>query len=529
MAKRVADEMNFKETESIVSYQIRYEGTTKPETRIKFMTDGVLLKEVQNDFLLTKYSAIIIDEAHERSVYTDILIGLLSRIVPVRNKRCNPLKLIIMSATLRVEDFTENRTLFKQVPQCLKVDSRQFPVSVHFNKHTYEDYLAEAYRKVCKIHRRLPEGGILVFLTGQQEVNVLCNKLRKTFPKTAENFTQSKLTEQKDSFKISLDDYSTMPVDDEEFEDQDENDLSFDKEDDDSASDEEEIGEENPLKNAVNSSSVKPLYVLPLYAMLSTEKQAKVFEKIPENHRLCVVATNIAETSLTIPNIKYVVDSGKIKVKFYDKLTGVSTFRICWTSKASADQRSGRAGRTSPGHCYRLYSSAVYNDEFPKFMEPEIARKPVEDLILQMKDLGIDRIQNFPFPTPPDSLAVKAAENLLVQLGALGYDKARIKNKRDEQITKITSLGKQMASFPINPRYSKMLTLASRQENNKLILSYVICMICGLSVPELFLEGDTTVNANPTKDNDNDTSEKISIKYSQLRQKILGIYDLLNF
>jgi ATP-dependent RNA helicase DHX37/DHR1 len=152
------------------------------------------------------------------------------------------------------------------------------------------------------------------------------------------------------------------------------------------------------------------------------------------SYRLCVVATNVAETSLTIPNIKYVVDTGKIKMKFYDKITGVSTFKICWTSKASAEQRAGRAGRTAPGHCYRLYSSAVYNDEFPKFSEPEIVRKPVEDLILQMKDLGIDRIANFPFPTPPDETGVKVAENLLIELGALQTDNTRIKNMKGKII-----------------------------------------------------------------------------------------------
>ena len=118
----------------------------------------------------------------------------------------------------------------------------------------------------------------------------------------------------------------------------------------------------------------------------------------------------------------------KIKTKFNDKTTGVSTFKICWTSKASADQRAGRAGRTSAGHCYRIYSSAVYNDEFPQFSEPEITRKPVEDLVLQMKDIGIDRIHNFPFPTPPDSLAIKTAENLLIKLGALERDRTRTRN-----------------------------------------------------------------------------------------------------
>lgn len=339
MCKRVNDEMNFKESDSIISYQIRYEGTSAPSTRIKFMTDGVLLKEVQNDFLLTKYTAIIIDEAHERSVYTDILIGLLSRIVPLRNKKQDPLKLIIMSATLRVEDFTENRRLFKQIPPSIKVESRQYPVSTHFNKHTYEDYLAEAYRKVCKIHRRLPEGGILVFLTGQQEVNVLCTKLRKTFSNKQESLNtdeglgkkigkkeraklkkQSEKSDLSQAPRVNLDNYSSMPLDEEleMFEtnqDEEDFDQEFNLENDGLLSDEEEDenGEENPLKNASKINSDKPLHVLPLYSLLSSEKQIRVFEKVPEGHRLCVVATNIAETSLTIPNVKYVVDTGKIK------------------------------------------------------------------------------------------------------------------------------------------------------------------------------------------------------------------------
>ena len=487
MCKRVNDEMNFKEEDSIVSYQIRYEGNYSPNTKLKFMTDGVLLKEVQTDFMLTKYSAIIIDEAHERSVYTDILIGLLSRIVPLRNKRGNPLKLIIMSATLRVEDFTDNSRLFKIKPPVIKVDSRQFPVSIHFNKNTFSDYLAEAYRKVCKIHRRLPEGGILVFVTGQQEVNVLCNKLRKTFPKYDKSTNNLKEENSNQEFnkddndnndskskrikksrkkndngekksetkvelnsapKVNLDSYSTLPLDEEVdlFEsnnnpnhDEEENldelyDLNNEDYNEEEIDDESDEDEDDPLNQqkvpSQKSSAEKPLYVLPLYSLLPSEKQIKVFDKVPDDARLCVVATNIAETSLTIPNIKYVVDCGKIKMKFYDKVTGVSTFRVCWTSKASADQRSGRAGRTSPGHCYRLYSSAVFNDEFPKFSEPEIVRKPVEDLILQMKDLGIDRIINFPYPTPPDETSVKVAENLLIQLGALEVDKKKIKNMR---------------------------------------------------------------------------------------------------
>lgn len=543
MSKRVNDEMNFNESDQICSYQIRYEGNYSANTKIKFMTDGVLLKEIQTDFLLTKYSCIIIDEAHERSVYTDILIGLLSRIVPLRNKKQKPLKLIIMSATLRVEDFTQNKRLFKEIPPVIKVDSRQYQVSVHFNKQTYNDYLAEAYKKVCKIHQRLPEGGILVFVTGQQEVNILCTKLRKAFPYNPNNPTSDiQLQEPKetksnkkrkhdnkltlaDAPKVSLSNYSIIPTN-EQLDELDENDEEMDTQFDldNPINEEDEDDDDEQFKQECaqpsSASSNKPLYVLPLYSLLSSEKQVRVFDKVPENCRLCVVATNVAETSLTIPNIKYVVDTGKIKMKFYDKITGVSTFKIVWTSKASAEQRAGRAGRTSPGHCYRLYSSAVFNDEFPLFTEPEIARKPVEDLILQMKDLGIDRIINFPFPTPPDETSVKVAENLLVQLGALEVDKQRTKNIKEEQVTTITELGKTMANFPINPRYAKMLTLASQQEE-KDILSYVISLISGLSVPELFLDGETliTVATANTITKQEDTPKMVKVKYSQMRQQ----------
>lgn len=226
-------------------------------------------------------------------------------------------------------------------------------------------------------------------------------------------------------------------LDDEHGDDDENMDTLYSLEGDDALDDEDEDDEaddQDPLKKSKSSNNgqqqQQPLHVLPLYSLLSTDKQSLIFAPVPEGHRLCVVATNIAETSLTIPNIKYVVDSGRVKAKFYDRVTGVTTFRVTWTSQASGDQRAGRAGRTAPGHCYRLYSSAVFNDEFPKFSEPELQRKPVEDLVLQMKDLGIDRILNFPFPTPPDQEAVRAAEKLLVQLGALEYDKAKPKKSK---------------------------------------------------------------------------------------------------
>ncbi|XP_007448800.1 PREDICTED: probable ATP-dependent RNA helicase DHX37 [Lipotes vexillifer] len=499
MSQRVAKEMNL--SPRVVSYQIRYEGNVTEETRIKFMTDGVLLKEIQKDFLLLKYKVVVIDEAHERSVYTDILIGLLSRIVCLREKRHLPLKLLIMSATLRVEDFTQNQRLFAQPPPVIKVESRQFPVTVHFNKRTpLEDYSGECFRKVCKIHRMLPAGGILVFLTGQAEVHALCRRLRRAFPlarhRPPEKDDQKDSVEETRRFKksqararkakattlpqISLDNYSVLPAGGgDEDREMDEESLGSDLDLD--------LGDDGTDGGEQPDASL-PLHVLPLYSLLAPEKQAQVFQPPPEGTRLCVVATNVAETSLTIPGIKYVVDCGKVKKRHYDRVTGVSSFRVTWVSQASADQRAGRAGRTEPGHCYRLYSSAVFGD-FEKFPPPEITRRPVEDLTLQMKALNIEKVINFPFPTPPSMEALIAAEELLIALGAL---QAPPKTERVKLLQRsrwscpITELGRTMATFPVAPRYAKMLAL-SRQHG---CLPYAITIVAAMTVRELFEELD---------------------------------------
>ncbi|XP_037851052.2 probable ATP-dependent RNA helicase DHX37 isoform X2 [Chlorocebus sabaeus] len=504
MSQRVAKEMNL--SQRVVSYQIRYEGNVTEETRIKFMTDGVLLKEIQKDFLLLRYKVVIIDEAHERSVYTDILIGLLSRIVTLRAKRNLPLKLLIMSATLRVEDFTQNPRLFAKPPPVIKVESRQFPVTVHFNKRTpLEDYSGECFRKICKIHRMLPAGGILVFLTGQAEVHALCRRLRKAFPPSRAR-PQEKDDDQKDSaqemrkFKksrarakkartevlpqINLDHYSVLPAgegDEDREAEVDEEEGALDSDLDLDLGDGGQDGGEQP-------DTSLPLHVLPLYSLLAPEKQAQVFKPPPEGTRLCVVATNVAETSLTIPGIKYVVDCGKVKKRYYDRVTGVSSFCVTWVSQASADQRAGRAGRTEPGHCYRLYSSAVFGD-FEQFPPPEITRRPVEDLILQMKALNIEKVINFPFPTPPSVEALLAAEELLIALGALQPPQKaeRVKQLQKNRLScPITALGRTMATFPVAPRYAKMLAL-SRQHG---CLPYAITIVASMTVRELFEELD---------------------------------------
>ncbi|XP_059683552.1 probable ATP-dependent RNA helicase DHX37 [Gavia stellata] len=499
MSQRVAKEMNL--SHRVVSYQIRYEGNVTDETQIKFMTDGVLLKEIQKDFLLSKYKVIIIDEAHERSMYTDILIGLLSRIVPLRERKGLPLKLIVMSATLRVEDFTDNNRLFSVTPPVIQVDARQFPVTVHFNKKTpLDDYSGECFRKVCKIHRMLPSGGILVFLTGQAEVHSLCRRLRKAFPfqknntaggdddkeESVEEIRKFKKSRKRKKVmalpKIDLDNYSVVPVD------EGDEDRDAETDDDIAGSDIDlDLGDGDSEEDEKSDSSL-PLYVLPLYSLLAPEKQAKVFRAPPPGTRLCVVATNVAETSLTIPGIKYVVDCGKVKKRFYDKITGVSSFRVTWISQASANQRAGRAGRTEPGHCYRLYSSAVFMD-FEKFSAPEITKRPVEDLILQMKALNIEKVINFPFPTPPPTEALAAAEELLIALGALKEPPltGRLKQQLAAKLScPISPLGRIMATFPVAPRYAKMLAL-SRQHD---CLPYTITIVSAMTVRELFEEFD---------------------------------------
>ncbi|XP_068227873.1 probable ATP-dependent RNA helicase kurz [Palaemon carinicauda] len=509
MSQRVAHEMNL--TSQEVSYQIRFQGNTTPKTKIKFMTDGVLLKEIQLDPTLKKYSVIIIDEAHERSIFSDILIGILSRIIPIRLKKKRPLKLVIMSATLRIEDFTENLRLFKDPkPPLLKVESRMFDVTIHYNKRTMENYLEEAYKKVCKIHRQLPDGGILVFLTGQQEVNTLINRLRKTFPFHSKSFQdvngisgyrkrRLELKEKKRPGKgneiikkvvlpeVKLEDYTPAFLDDANIEI-----VDGHLDDVNSIHEYDDEFEVNEPRNALSTEeNEQPLYVLPLYSVLPPDKQHLVFQPPPEGTRLCVVATNVAETSLTIPNIKYVVDSGKVKKKVYDKVTGVSMFHITWTSQASASQRAGRAGRTAPGHCYRLYSSAVFDQEFEKFSEAEIQQRPIDDIILIMKSMNLPVI-NFPFPTPPDYIQIRTGMKRLIILGALKErensenKQPRRKSRRTERkdLTVITQLGKAMAAFPLAPRYGKMLALSHQHS----LLPYTIAVVASLTIPEVLLE-----------------------------------------
>ncbi|KIO19381.1 hypothetical protein M407DRAFT_30988 [Tulasnella calospora MUT 4182] len=517
MAARVAEELNLPANR--VSYQIRYDATVSERTSIKFMTDGVLLRELSQDFLLTKYSVIIVDEAHERSMNTDILIGVLSRVIRLRDEMwregkdgVKPLRLIIMSATLRVTDFTENTTLFSTPPPIITVEGRQHSVSIHYNRRTTHDYVNEAVKKASKIHARLPPGGILIFLTGQNEVHDVCRKLEKKYGKLViegkerlrkEAFGKTGLEGRLKDWIEGKDDGDVITaregaIEIEELGIDSANDTQLDDVNDNSPAekdpealdtDSEGSDSEEEVEIVVEESDV-PMHIVPLYSLLPKEKQMKVFERPPLGSRLVVVATNVAETSITIPGITYVVDAGRAKQRHYDIQTGIESFRVGWISKASGAQRSGRAGRTGPGHCYRLYSSAFYENHFEKFDEPEILRMPIEGVVLQMKAMHIDAVVNFPFPTPPDRQALQKAEQVLIHLGALEQPQSSSKplvlplqKPSAKTGAQINDLGRAMALFPVSPRFSKILAIGKQQG----CLPYVIAMVAAMSVGDPFL------------------------------------------
>ncbi|KAJ5896036.1 ATP-dependent RNA helicase DHR1 [Penicillium subrubescens] len=495
MANRVSQELG--QYSDQVSYQIRFETTVSKKTAIKFMTDGILLREIADDFALRKYSILIIDEAHERSVNTDILIGMVSRIVDLRKSMSEedpsvkPLKVIIMSATLRISDFTENPSLFREGPPPLvQAEGRQYPVTVHFARRTQRDYVEEAFRKVSRGHRKLPAGGMLVFLTGQNEIRLLSKKLKQAFKPTQRiDTTQARVQISANDAPLEAEDLELGGMEMDNIGDE-EDDLEI------MGLDEPEDDEDFDLGEDAMDSSTK-VHVLPLYSQLPTKEQMKVFEAPPENSRLIILATNVAETSLTIPGIKYVFDCGRSKEKQYDLSTGVQNFQIGWISKASANQRAGRAGRTGPGHCYRLYSSAVYEADFADYTDPEILRTPIEGVVLQMKSMGLHNVINFPFPTPPSRQGLAKAEKLLKHLGALTGS------------GQVTQIGRRLSTYPLSPRFGKMLYIGHQHG----CMPYVIALVAALAVGDLFvaenqLPGNEAMFSQSKKpESDSDTSD----------------------
>lgn len=338
-----------------------------------------------------------------------------------------------------------------------------------------------AFRTICKIHRKLPQGGCLVFLTGKQEIMRMMKRLQTALNGRSWNQTNT------DVDVSRLDDGALRELDDEEV-------------DGDILAEDEEMAEpkvEVPLGDDRNENAPAKALILPLYSLLSEKEQAKVFEAVPENTRLIVLATNIAETSITIPNISYVVDTGRQKNRNYNQSTGVASYDIMWISKAAADQRAGRAGRTGPGHCYRLFSSSMYSRHMDQFALPEVLSRPLEDVVLAMKAMKISNISAFPFPTAPDLSAIDAATTILASLGCLDITS----NTDDGEITK---LGLAVSQLPLGVRHGKILLVAA----NAGVLDYAIAIIAGLSEVSPF--GPTSHGTGEVDDKDTGTASSDS-------------------
>ncbi|XP_058095795.1 probable pre-mRNA-splicing factor ATP-dependent RNA helicase DEAH5 [Magnolia sinica] len=368
VAKRVAEEFGCRLGEE-VGYAIRFEDCTGPETVIKYMTDGMLLREVLVDDELKQYSVIMLDEAHERTIHTDVLFGLLKQLV----KRRPDLRLIVTSATLDAEKFSGyffNCNIFT-------IPGRTFPVEILYTKQPESDYLDAALITVLQIHLTEPEGDILLFLTGQEEIDHACQSLYERMKGLGKN--------------------------------------------------------------------VPELIILPVYSALPSEMQSRIFEPAPPGKRKVVVATNIAEASLTIDGIFYVIDPGFAKQNVYNPKQGLDSLVITPISQASAKQRAGRAGRTGPGKCYRLYTESAYRNEMSPTSIPEIQRINLGLITLAMKAMGINDLLSFDFMDPPSPQALVSAMEQLYSLGAL-----------DEEGL-LTKLGRKMAEFPLEPPLSKML------------------------------------------------------------------------
>ncbi|CAM9728089.1 unnamed protein product [Phaeothamnion confervicola] len=484
-----------------------------------------------------------------------------------------PLKLVIMSATLRVSDFTENAALFASPPPVLSIQSRQHPVTIHFSRRTeLDDYEGEAFRKTCRIHRTLPDGGILVFLTGKQEVLRMCARLRHEFRSRrggggkggggggnssggggdsggddtgggggngssngcdagrgsggkgggggsdgggsdgggngdgggaeARSGAELDLT-----FRGLDEDEADAEAVDEYVQGADGSDWESDAasgaiggDDDDTRAG---AGNRAPPPGAKTVAAVegmaagktagpaeaaaeeaagpRPVHVLPLFAMLTAKEQARVFAPPPSGHRLIIVSTNVAETSVTLPGISYVVDCGRVKERTVRHGTGVSRFEVTWVSRASADQRAGRAGRIGPGHCYRLYSSAVYADRLRPFAPPEVSTRPLEEVVLQMKAMGLRDVAAFPFPSPPAPPAVAAALQLLATLGAVEEDGGG--GGRGGSGGAVTVAGRALTLLPVGVRFAKMLLLAKQAG----VLELGIAMVAMLTERDPFV------------------------------------------
>ena len=380
VADRVAEEMGTF-LGQLVGFSIRFEDCTdKDITKIRYMTDGYLVREMMSDPLLTRYNVVMLDEVHERTLYTDIIIGLLKKVM----KKRPDFRLIISSATLdaiKYRDFFNLKSYLNKTEDTsitLNIEGRSFPVDIFYSQTALPNYVKSCVETVLQIHSHEPAGDVLVFLTGQDEVE---NAIRLI----------------------------------------------------------------NADQSVMYNDSNQKLMTLPLYGGLPMQEQLKVFQKTPPNARKVVFSTNVAEASVTINGIVYVVDAGFVKLRAYNATSGLDALVVTSTSKASANQRAGRAGRVRAGKAYRLYPESDHT-KLPDFTVPEIQRTNLASVILQLKCLGINNVLRFSFLSrPPAQLMIQGLE-LLYALEAI-----------DDSANLTEPLGIRMAEFPVNPMLSKML------------------------------------------------------------------------
>ncbi|XP_077503102.1 DEAH-box helicase 15 [Amblyomma americanum] len=401
VAARVAEEMDVAIGQE-VGYSIRFEDCSSPKTLLKYMTDGMLLREAMSDPLLEAYGVVLLDEAHERTLATDILMGVLKQVVTQRPD----LKIVVMSATLDAGKF---QNYFDNAP-LMNVPGRTHPVEIFYTPEPERDYLEAAIRTVIQIHMcEEIEGDILLFLTGQEEIEEACKRLKREIDNLGP-----------------------------------------------------EVGE---------------MKCIPLYSSLPPNLQQRIFEPPPPAKangaigRKVVVSTNIAETSLTIDGVVFVIDPGFAKQKVYNPRIRVESLLVSPISKASSQQRAGRAGRTRPGKCFRLYTEKAYKTEMQDQTYPEILRSNLGSVVLQLKKLGIDDLVHFDFMDPP------APETLMRALELLNYLQALDDNGE------LTELGSIMAEFPLDPQLAKMLITSCEYNCSNEALSITAM----LSVPQCFV------------------------------------------
>lgn len=446
VAQRVADEMDVVLGQE-VGYSIRFEDCSSSRTAMKYMTDGMLLREAMTDPLLDRYGVILLDEAHERTLSTDILLGLIKEVI----KQRPDLKVIIMSATLDAGKF---QSYFDDAP-LLTIPGRTHPVEIFYTPEPERDYLEAAIRTVVQIHLcEDVEGDLLLFLTGQEEIDEACKRIKR------------------------------------------------------------EIDNLGP--------DVGEMKIIPLYSTLPPNLQQRIFEAAPSKKpnggigRKVVVSTNIAETSLTIDGVVFVIDPGFSKQKVYNPRIRVESLLVSAISKASAQQRAGRAGRTKPGKCFRLYTEKAYKSEMQSNTYPEILRSNLGTVVLQLKKLGIDDLVHFDFMDPPAPETLMRALELLNYLSALDDD------------GDLTELGSMMADFPLDPQLAKMV-IASTDHNCS---NEALSIVAMLSVQQVFMRpNDAKKQADESKmkfahiDGDHLTLLNVYHAFKQNHEDVQWCYD----